>query len=624
MSIDSKLSVNIQENQILNELDKLILDSRKVEKANQVLTELKSSFHVEDRILQNQTTDLKSERWKDERAKPDLIGQCSLNVDFNETINTLNELVDSKKIKPVQSEMNLVTQETLQLHEIVKDENLSKLTLEKNAFENKASSDLVTMRSALCSKQTAQEKEKGFLQDLKPDIKTATQDLILIEAINVGQNQTLQEEEGLNLKDLNESKNATKKLEMGHRSLSIDFKIADEKEGLLENEKLNLFKGNLNIEQEQAICVRSISSQQNEQNLEQEKLEFENATSNIISTRMVNINQILSFEKEDQMKKSDQELSNAKKSIENLNALMVQQINPQFSTGKLKSKKEQPCKANLKSSKQKIARKDVNQQLEHEEIFEKELINKEKCDFKRIKQKSICALQNQILESESLYENERPKKSIASRDLSEQRQQSILINKSDQLDTSENLDMKTIDIKKASFNLDQEVSLQVIQGTLLESEKTFKLNKLETKQAIDKKIIELKQGIQVKDIQLMDNLKQVEMDKISDAKANFKLIDQQAIIKKDVLTFQSSKDFKHEVEENQIKFDYVSQKSLQISEDRGSEKESSFDTKKPKMKKIYPIQFAEQIKLGESTSISNEYHGVQEKGKLFKLFLNGI
>ena len=617
--IDSNLSINILENQALNDVNKLILPTKSTQQASQQLTDLKSSLNVEDKILQNEVEELKSSVGKGERAKPNLIGQCSLNVNVNETFNTLKELVDAKQaIKPVHSEMNLVTQETLQLHEIVKNENLNRLVLEKDRIENKASSDLVvSMRSTVCTEQMIQEKEEKFIEHEKPEAKNATKDLIVNqEAINIGQNLSLLKGEDLKLLKGHQTKNAIKKLEVGHRSLSVDLKLADEKEGVFEKLKIDKFEGKLEIKPEEAICVELAIVQQKERDLKQLDKDLSKASTDLISSTPMTVSQIAIFEKENQpLEQPKLNLSNATASLNNLNALTIEQVNQQLSTGKLKSKKEKPCVATLKSTKKKLAIKGANLQLEQERPFEKELINEEKCDLKQIQQTSICSSQTQFLENEEICKIEKPKKLSAKLYLSESRQQSIQIAKADQFDTSECLEIETIDNKNANLNIDHLTSLQINEKTLLEKEKSFELGELQTKQASDRKLINLQQSIQVEDVQLIDHLRQVESEKINGEKASVKLIDQQALIKKDVLPLYSDKEFEEKIDGSKVKSDFINQQCIQISMNQGSEKEISLKIKKPKKHKLYPIQFAEQICLSKTTSLCNQYEGVRKEGK---------
>lgn len=622
VSMDSNLSVNIFENQPLNGLDKFEIQKEQTKKANPILDDLKSSLNVEDKILQNQVEEFKCIPDKGKRAKPKLIGQsCSLNIDFNETINTLSELVVAKQeVKPAHSEMNLVPQETLLLHEIVNDENLSKLVLESDV-KNKANCDLVaSMRNAIHLEQTIQEKEQQFT-DIKPDKKKASQNLIMQEAVNIGENLALQKGEDLKSQELAPYKNAIKKMEIGQRSLSVvDLNKASEKEGFFE-EKVDLCKGKLDIRAEEAIYVQLTSSHQKEQDLELIKHDFNKASTDLILATTMNISEMNILEKENKCRRTKSKSSNATKSLENLSALTIEQVNYQLSTGKLKDKKEKPCKATRKAIEKKVAVKDTNLQLELEHSFINDLINEEKCDLQQISQSSLCSSQAQILENESIYKIEKPKKSKALRDLSEHRQQSIQINKVNYLDTSKPLDIKSSEIKMADINVGKHnVGLQISEKISLESEKLFKEKKLQLQNAQDTNLFYLKQGLQVNEVNLTDHLKQVQIDEITAGKAHVKLIDKEALIKKDVLALDSGKEFEETIDRNKASSAFINQQSLQVFENRDNEKELLFRAEKPLKHKLYPKQFADQIGLVESTLLVNEYEGVQRNGKLLIIF----
>ena len=618
--MDSNLSVNIAENQPLNDLDKLIIQENPFKQANLILTDLSSSINVEDKMIQNQVEEMESKLDKGEKAKPNLIGQCSLNVDFNQTFNTLNELSGIKKLKPAQSEINLVLQQdtVLQLHEIVNDENLSDLKLEqKNLIETKASSGLVfTMRSATCTQTTTQEKEDLLIKDQKPDLKNANQDLITQESINIQQNLSLMKSEDLELKKLEASKIATQNLEAGYKSLSIDEKLTQEKEGTFLKEKINEFKGGLSLKSEEAICVQTTTLHDKENELKQFEKELNKATAELITSKTMNMSEISILEKEEKYLQLKPELSSATKSLDNLNALTIEQINQQFSAGKLKIKKEKPSKATINTAKKKIATKEDNLKLETEQQFETELRKEQNCDVTQIGQNTVCSSENQILENEKVCEIEKPKKLKAKRDLSENRQQSIQMNEIHEFDSAQNLDTKLMNIKNANVNVDQQNTLlQINQKTPLELAKQFKEDKKETQIATDSKLINLQIGLQVNEIQLIDHLNKVDLDIKKDAKADVSLINQQALSGKDVLTLDSSKEFIEKIDTGKIKQNFIDKHSLQITESKSNEKESILDTKQPKKEKLKSIQSVEQINLVEITSMITELSSVQEKGK---------
>ena len=611
------MSVNIQENQPLNDLDRLILESKPTKQASQALADLMSSLNVEDRVLQSQVEDLKPSSTETKKAKPNLIGQCSLNVDFNETINTLNELVESKKMRPAQSEMNLVAQESLQLHEIVKDESLRKLVLEKGLAESKADGGLVSISSAVCEQQTTTEREEQFVGDSKPDLKNATKDLICQEAINVGHNLSLQKGQTLTPK-LEQAKNAARKLESGCKSINVDLKQVIEKEELFERQTANVSRGTLDIKPEEALCVQSTSHHYKEQKLEQLETDLSKASASLVASAPVCVSQTAHLEKEQaQLEQPKLDLSNASKSIENLTAISVEQVNAQLGTGKLKSKKEKPCSAILKSTKKKLALTNTNLHLEHTQPLRKETVVQEKGDLKQISQTSICSSKNQILENESVCKITSPEKFRANRELSESRQQSVQISGVDRLDTSGSLQIEKQDRKTAALNLSPESGVEVCEKISLESEQRFELDKLIAKKASDSKIIDLKSGFQVQDVRTLENLEKIETDTFSNVKANVDLINKHALVGKDVLPLQSSEEFKTTTQESKAKPGYVNQQSLQVQESRESEREELFETKKPKKQRLFPTQSAQQVGLVGSTSMANEYQGVQKTGKQY-------
>lgn len=610
------MSVNIQENQPLNDLDRLIIDSKPTKQASQALTDLRSSLNVEDRVLQNQVEELKPSSTEGRKAKPNLIGQCSLNVGFNETINTLNELVDAKKIRPAQSEMNLVTRESLQLHEVVKDESLRTLVLETGLAESKADGVLVSMSGAVCEEQTTTEKEQQFAGDSKRDLRNATKELICQEAIHVAQSLSLQEGESLKTKRL-ETKSAARKLESASRSINVDLKQVNEKEELFERPALSVSSGTLGIKPEEALCVQSTNYHYKEQKLEQPETDLSKAATSLIPTAPLCVSQTAHLEKErTQIEKLSFELSNASKSLTNLNELTVQQVDHQIETGKLKIKKERPCNATLKSTKKKLALKGSHLHLEHPQPFSKETISQEKCDLKQISQRSVCATQNQILEDAPVCKTTKPEQSQAKRDLSESRQQSIQIVGVDRLDSSDILEIGKQDGRTATLAVNPETSLQVCEKLPLESERLLELEALSSRKASDSKIVDLKTGFQIKDVQLMENLEKIDADKIDNVRANVDFINEHALVGKDVLPLQSSGEFQVTIKGSNVKPAFVSQQSLQVQESRESEKESLFKTKKPKKQRLYPTQSAQQIGLVGSTSMANEYQGVQKTGEL--------
>lgn len=616
------MSVNIQENQPLNDLDQLVIESKPTRQASQALADLRSSLNVEDRVLQNQVEELKPSPTEGKNAKPNLVGQCSLNVDFNETINTLGELAERKKMRPAQSEMNLVTQESLQLHEVVRDESLRKLVLETGLAESRADGALVSMSGALCEEQTTTEKEQQFVGDSKPDLKNATKDLICQEALNVAQSLSLQEGQALSTEKL-DTKSATRKLESGSRSIIVDLKQVNEKEELFERETLSVSQGRLDIKPEEALCVQSTICHSKEQKLEQSETDLSKAATSLITSAPVCVSQTAHLEKERaQVEQVSFELSNASQSLTNLNEITVQQVDHQLSTGKLKIKKERPCTATLKSTKKKLAVKDAHLHLEHPQPFSKETISAEKCDLQQISQTSVCSSQTQFLENAPVCRLTKSEQSHARRDLSESRQQSIQIAGVDRLDTSGNLEVGKPDQRTATMAIGPETGLQVSEKLPLESERLFELEALASKKASDSKIVQLKSGFQVRDVQLMENLEKIDVDRADNVKANMELISKQALVGKDVLPLQTSEAFQETIQGSRAKPGYVHQQSLQVQESREGEKESTFKTKTPKKQRLYPIQSAEQISLVESTSMANEYQGVQKTGGLRVKFIN--
>lgn len=615
------MSVNIQENQPLNGLDQLILESHSTKTASQALGDLRSSLNVEDRVPQNEVEQLKPSSTESKKARPNLMGQCSLNVDFNETINTLNELVDFEKRRPVQSEINLVTRESLQLHEIVGDESLRKLVLPTSLAEGRADGGLVSMSSALCEEQMTTEKENQFIGDSKPDLKSASKALICQEAINVGHNLSLQKGEALAPRKLEQLKNAAKQLEGGCKSINVDLKQAIEKADLFEQPTVSVSKGTLNIRPEEAVCIQSTSQHYKEQKLEHPETDLSNASASLIASSPVCISETAQLEKENiRLEQPKLDLSVASKSLENLTAISVEQVNAQLGPGKLKSKKEKPCNATLKSTKKKLVLKNTIQQLEHTQPLTSETISQARGDLKAIGQTTVCSSQNQILENESVCKITKPEKSRANRDLSESRQQSIQISGVNQLDTSGSLEIDKQDKKTATLSINPDTGVQVCEKVPLESESRFEPEKISARTASDSKRIDTKLEFQIKDVRPLEHLEKLETDQANKVTANVDLINRNALVGKDVLPLQSSEEFRTTTSESRAKPGYVDQRSLQVQESKENEKEALFKTKKPQKQRLFPTQSAQQVGLIESTSMTNEYQGVQKTGGFKKRF----
>lgn len=616
--MDSNLSVNIEENQPVNNLNKFKTKEETTKKATLILSDLQSSLNIEDKLIHNQVEKLKSTKDRDEKAKPNLIGQCSLNVDFNQTFNTLNKLIRAEKAVPAHSEMNLVErQDSFQLHEVVNDENLGNLD-KKELIETIANSDLAfIMRSATCLQPIIQEKEADLNLDHKIDARRANQNLVSQESIAIEQKLLLQKSEKLKDLKLENAKTAMQNLEIGQIAVNVDQKIIDEKEEIISKEKINESKGSLIFEKpKRAISVQSLNLHFKEENLKQIDRNSEKASTILISSKLANINQVPTLEKEKKYLEKKIETSNATTSLNDLNALTVFQVNPQFKTGKLKLEKEISSKATVSSTKKKIAVKNTNLKLEAEETIQMEIKDRNICNVTQIDKITTSSTQNVALESEKKFEADNHKKLKAKRDLSENRQLCAQINQLEQLDTSENLNNKLPEKKKANLKIDQQNGvLQVNQKTPLELEKKFESEEVKTKNAKDKKVISLKQGLEMSNIQENYHLDQLKIEDKIDVKAETQLVPQKMLTRENILALDCAESFEDKTISKRIKSNYINQYSLEVEENQCDEKESILNTEKLRQKNLHPTHSIEELNLIEPTSTVIEYQKVQEKGK---------
>ena len=223
---------------------------------------------------------------------------------------------------------------------------------------------------------------------------------------------------------------------------------------------------------------------------------------------------------------------------------------------------------------------------------------------------------NEQIDSSSRFDQKKPRKSKASRDLSESRLKLVEIKHLQVGGSVENIKQDLVQ-DRASVNLNERLTVQVSDEKHLEKESLLTLPKVKRKSLKDKRILLKGRSLSVERNMVLSKEQALDLPKIAPAKAEHQLIFASLIEQQAQETLQSAKDFATKpVKLKKASVSLSNLCSLQVDVTNYAESEKDLRAERLQTDQVLPISIGGVLSSAGSQSVLTGYDSKQS-GELF-------
>ena len=573
-----------------------------------------SSYNVQTTVSQEKEGIFTGKERREDKAKPILESSKQLSIGQVETLESENKF-SADKVLPANIDRQLIQESAIQTAQVFsnsKEQPFSSAPVKSDQTQV----DLIQSQ-ALCTSEALLNDKEQHLK--KPKSKSEK------VAYNFEKNQNLSVQETLILQN-DQRLDQQLKPKSNKADLQLQSNQAIQSSEILPNEKENSkdFKRKLKtkrltplISTKEAVIIKQVESEESKVDFKKGKLESEKISPVIDTLEPLQVSKPNSMESLKKHKKTV-------KVAEQADFTFLENINVEIGVVKSAStiepfileKKDLSTRGEVNLADKKAIQEHKSLVLEKEQHLKSDKAQPGQASKDLPIENAVVVSLNERIDSSFKFDEKKPKKSKASRDLSESRLKLVEIKHLQVGGSVENI-KQDLTRDKACVNLNERLTVQVSDDKHLEKESVLALPKVKRKSIKDRRILLKGRSLSVERNMVLNKEELLELPKVLPAKAQHQLIFANLIEQQTQKTLQSSQDFAATpIKLRKASISLSNLHSLQVDQINYAESEKDLRPEQTQTDKILPINIGGVLNSAGSQTILTGYN-LKKSGKFF-------